>query len=40
MSDFFEYSFKDTWMKAIKYEFDPNNASDPGNYTDGKKYKE
>lgn len=27
-----------TWMKAIKYEFDPNNASDPGNYTDGEKF--
>jgi len=27
-----------TWMKAIKYEFDPNNASDPGNYTEGKKF--
>ncbi|MFX1339677.1 MAG: hypothetical protein ACFFDK_13775 [Promethearchaeota archaeon] len=27
-----------TWMKAIKYEFDLNNASDPGNYTEGKKF--
>lgn len=26
------------WMRALKYEFDPNNASDPGNYTEGKKF--
>ena len=26
------------WMRALKFEFDPNNASDPGNYTDGKKF--
>ncbi len=26
------------WMKAIKYEFDPNNTSDPGTYIEGKKF--